>query len=49
MESSEERDFDEGTREIDLTREKIINHWLRKVNTDTINWEKFFERSADHK
>ena len=30
-------------------REKIINYWLRKVNIDTINWEKRFDRPDDHK
>ena len=29
--------------------EDIINYWLRKVNVKTINWEKLFDRSADHK
>ena len=23
--------------------ENIINYWLRKVNIDTINWEKFLK------
>ena len=25
------------------------NYWFRKVNIDTINWEKLYGRSADHK
>ena len=29
--------------------EKTINYWLRKVDIDAINWEKFFDRSADPK
>ena len=29
--------------------EKIINYWLRKVNIETINWEKLFNRSADQR
>ena len=27
---------------------KIINYWLRMVNVDTINWEKLFDRTANH-
>ena len=33
-------------------REKIgigKNYWLKKVNIDTINWEKVFDRFADHR
>ena len=26
-----------------------IEYWLRKANIDKINWEKLFDRSADHK
>ena len=29
--------------------QKIINYWLWKVNTDTINLEKLSDRFADHK
>ena len=28
---------------------KIINYWLGKINTDIINWEKLFDRYAEHK